>query len=499
MLRRPTPGQDQHLMDGTTPPRMTTEHHDLDPKNWDELRALGHRMLDDMFDHMRSLRDQPVWRPMPDAARAALTTPLPQTPSEPADIYADIQTLIAPYTAGNAHPRFMGWVQGGGNAIGVLSDMIASALNPNCGGRNHAAIEVERQVVAWSAQMLGLPPETTGVIVTGSSLANFIALTVARTKSAGPSVRRTGVGAHALTAYTSKAAHSCLTRAADQAGLGSDAMRLIRTDAQGRIDLEALRDRIATDREAGLKPFLVTGTAGTVSTGAVDNLAGLAALCREESLWFHVDAAYGAFAMLSPTLRPQLAGIEQADSVAFDFHKWGQVPYDAGIILVRDPEAHLAAFDHEADYQRREKRGLGSGQLWPCDLGPDLSRGFKALKVWTTLRTYGAEALGRIADQCCQVAAHIQARVQSDPRLELLAPLGLNIVCFRVKSENPDALNADILADIQEAGIAAPSSTLVDGHFAIRAAIVNHRTRIEDADAMLNALLQAAQTRRADL
>jgi len=487
-------------MDGGSAPLKVadrTGHRDLDPADWEQIRALGHRMMDDMIDHLRDLRHIPAWRKMPPEVRDALHLPLPLAPSEPAEIYQDIERLVTPYVTGNTHPRFMGWVHGGGNVMGMLAEMIAAGLNPNVGGRDHSAVLIERQVVSWSAEMIGMPPETSGVLVTGSSMANFIAVTVARTDFLGRDVRQTGVGAHKLTAYTSDAAHSCLPRAMDQAGLGSDALRMISIDRDHRIDLAALREAVARDRAAGCEPFMVTGTAGTVSTGAVDDLSALAAFCREQGLWFHVDAAYGAFGMLSPMLRPLLAGIEQADSVAFDFHKWGQVPYDAGIALVRDPKKHLAAFDHAADYLRREKRGLATGDLWPCDLGPDLSRGFRALKVWTTLRSYGTAALGRVAEQTCQIAAALGAAIEADPRLELLAPVGLNIVCFRVRADAAivDALNADILADIQEAGIAVPSSTLIDGKFAIRAAIVNHRTRIEDALAMLEAVLAAAASR----
>jgi glutamate/tyrosine decarboxylase-like PLP-dependent enzyme len=485
---------------GPASPRKTmtdTDHRDLDPADWDEVRALGHRMIDDMIDHLRDLRQIPAWQKMPPAVRDALHMPLPEQPTAPAAIYADIERYVTPYVTGNTHPRFMGWVHGGGNVMGMLAEMIAAGLNPNVGGRDHSAVLVERQVVAWSATMVGMPEDTSGVLVTGSSMANFIALTVARTAYLGGDVRRTGVGEHRLTAYTSEDAHSCMPRAMDQAGMGSDALRMIPSGPDHRIRLELLRAAVAADRAAGFEPFMVTGNAGTVSTGAVDDLAALGEFCRAEGLWFHVDAAYGAFGMLSPRLRPVLRGIERADSVAFDFHKWGQVPYDAGIALVRDPAKHLAAFDHAADYLRREKRGLATGELWPCDLGPDLSRGFRALKVWTTLRAYGTEALGRVAEQCCDIAAALGERILADARLELLAPVGLNVVCFRVRAPEAvvDALNADVLADIQEAGLAVPSSTMIDGKFAIRAAIVNHRTRVEDAFAMLDAVLAAAAKR----
>jgi aromatic-L-amino-acid/L-tryptophan decarboxylase len=244
------------------------------------------------------------------------------------------------------------------------------------------------------------------------------------------------------------------------------------------------------DRNAGLKPFLVVGSAGTVDIGAIDDLRALSALCREEQLWFHVDGAYGALGILSPMLAPRLAGIESADSIALDFHKWGQVPYDAGFLIVRDGDRHRDTFSAPAAYLRRETRGLAAGSAWPCDLGPDLSRGFRALKTWFTLKTYGTEKLGTIITRTCALARYLEARVLAEPRLQLLAPVQLNIVCFRYRAADANKVNGDIVIDIQESGIAAPSTTLLDGQLAIRAAIVNHRTDTCDIDALFAAVLE---------
>lgn len=242
----------------------------------------------------------------------------------------------------------------------------------------------------------------------------------------------------------------------------------------------------------------MTGSAGTVDTGAIDDLAALAQLCRDEGLWFHIDGAYGSLGMLSPELRPKLAGLSEADSIALDFHKWGQVNYDAGFLLVRDGEQHRATFAAPAAYLRRETRGLAGGSPWPCDFGPDLSRGFRALKTWFTLKTYGTERMGAMIAQTCAIARHLEARVQREPQLEMLAPVTLNIVCFRFRAPDgidADALNAEIVADIHESGLAAPSSTTIDGKLAIRAAIVNHRTTFEDVDRMVDAVLKFGSAR----
>jgi glutamate/tyrosine decarboxylase-like PLP-dependent enzyme len=324
-----------------------------------------------------------------------------------------------------------------------------------------------------------------------------MAVLVARTSALGSSVRERGIGDEGarLTAYASRAAHGCIAKAVDIAGFGSHALRHVDVDRSHRIDVAALRAQIDRDREAGLRPFLVVGTAGTVDIGAIDDLAALSALCREEKLWFHVDGAFGALGILSPAIAPRLAGIESADSIAFDFHKWGQVPYDAGFLMVRDGEMHRETFAAPASYLRREARGLAAGSPWPCDFGPDLSRGFRALKTWFTLKTYGTDKLGSVIARTCALAKYLEARILAEPRLELLAPVQLNIVCFRYRAADSEKVNRDIIADIQETGIAAPSSTMVDGKLAIRAAIVNHRTDTRDLDALLAAVITSGAAR----
>jgi len=474
----------------------------LDPGDWDQLRALGHRMLDDMIDHIAGVREQPVWQPIPETVRARFRGALPQAPSDLGDVYREFSEGIAPYATGNVHPGFMGWVHGGGSAVGMLAEMLAAGLNANLGGRDHMPIEVERQIVGWMRELFGFPREASGLFVTGTSMANLMAVLVARTSALGAAVRQSGVAGEGalLRAYTSKAAHGCIAKAMDIAGLGSEALRCVAVDSSHRVDVAALRDHILSDRKAGLKPFLVVASAGTVDIGAIDDLAAVAALCREQGLWFHVDGAFGALGMFSPVLAPRLAGIERADSIALDFHKWGQVPYDAGFLLVRDGERHRAAFAAPAAYLRRETRGLAAGSVWPCDLGPDLSRGFRALKTWFTLKTFGTQKLGAMMARTCALASYLEARVLAEPRLELLAPVNLNIVCFRYRGDDANTLNADVVVDIQESGIAAPSTTVLDGRLAIRAAIVNHRTDTCDIDALIAAVMEfgAQRSRHGD-
>ncbi|PPQ34176.1 pyridoxal phosphate-dependent decarboxylase family protein [Rhodopila globiformis] len=462
----------------------------LDPAEWRALRILGHQMLDDLFDDLEAVREGPVWQPMPDDIRAAWQAPLPHSGADPVDVYADYRRLVAPYGVGNRHPRFFGWVHGGGTVIGMLAEMLAAGLNANCGGRDHAPIEVERQVVRWAAEMLGFPKEAGGLVLSGTSMANFVAVLAARWAALGGAVREDGIGGTRLMAYASDGAHMCVARALDMAGLGSRSLRLIACDDAGRMRIPDLAERLEADRAAGMTPFMVVGTAGSVDIGAIDDLAGLAEMCRENGLWFHVDAAFGAMAMLSDRLQPLLRGIEQADSVVFDFHKWMQVPYAAGCIVVRDQAVLRAAFVRQADYLRPTGRGLTAGEPWPVDLGPELSRGFRALKVWMTIRTYGADRLRAVVEHCCVLAQRLAATIARTPELELVAPVALNIVCLRVAGGD-DATHDGIASWLQETGRSVLSTTTLGGRRVLRAAIVNHRTRASDVDAIVSDVLDA--------
>ena len=444
-------------------------------------------MLDDILDYLENIRDRPVWQPIPQAVRERFRGELPAGPSDLAAVHEEFTRYILPFAAGNVHPGFIGWVHGAGTPVGLVAEMLAAGLNANLGGRDHIPIEVERQVAGWMRKLFGFPESATGLFVTGASMANLIGVLVARDTELGFETRCAGVGAGGkrLAAYASAAVHGCIGRALDIAGIGSDALRRIAVDGRYRIDLGALRATIDADRRAGCTPFLLVGTAGTVDTGAIDNPDALAGLARAEGLWFHVDGAYGALAMLAPRLAPRLNGIERADSLAFDFHKWGQVPYDAGFVLVRDGVLHRQTFATAAPYLRREAQGLAAGSPWPCDFGPDLSRGFRALKTWFTLKVYGAEALGASIAHTCELARYLESRIAETPELELAAPVELNIVCFRYRTEEAHSVNARIAVELQESGVAAPSTTFVGGKLVIRAAIVNHRTQPADLDALV--------------
>ncbi len=467
----------------------------LDPADWEGLRALAHRMLDDALDYQQTLRERPVWQPVPDAAKAALDQPLPQEPQDAEAVYEDFRSHVLPYPMGNIHPRFWGWVMGGGTPLGVMAEMLAATMNPNMGGGEHGGVYVERQVLDWCKQMLGFPAGASGLLVSGGSMANFVALAAARNTQAGFDLRGAGLAAapRRMTVYASSEVHNSVYKAAQLLGLGEDGVRRIPVDAEYRMVIPALEVAIADDRAAGLLPFCVVGCAGTVNTGAFDDLQALADICRREGLWFHVDGAFGALAAIAPGLEHLTAGMERADSVAFDLHKWLYMPFEIGCVLVHDATAHRNTFAHTPAYLAHLDRGVAGGDLWFSDYGLQLTRGFRALKAWMSFKEHGIARYGRLIRQNVDQARYLAGLVDDAPDLERLAPVPLNIVCFRYNPGGMDdaglnELNQEILFELHERGIAVPTYTTLSGRYALRVANTNHRSRREDFEALATAV-----------
>ena len=468
----------------------------LDPADWPAYRALAHTMLDEAMSLLEGVRERPVWQPVTASATLELSRPLPLEPEGAEATAASALRAILPFATGNSHPRFFGWVHGSGTPGGVIADMLAAAMNSNAGGRDHGAIHVERQVIGWCRSLFGLPESASGLLVSGTSMATLIALTVARNSALGSDARKLGLGASArpLVGYTSSEAHSSVARAVEMLGLGNSALRSLPANSDFQLDPEALQAAIWADKAAGNTPFAVIATAGTVNTGAIDPLRRIADICTEEGVWLHVDGAFGALAMFSDALKPRLDGIERADSIAFDFHKWAHVVYDAGCVLVRDGVKHRETFSSRPTYLKGAARGLAAGEPWPCDFGPELSRGFRALKVWFTLKEHGTRRLGQSIEDNCRLARRLGELILAEPRLELIAPVSLNIACFRFCPDGfalaaLDDLNETIVAELQERGIAAPSTTRIGGKLAIRVNITNHRTRDADIELLISSVL----------
>ncbi len=478
---------------------MTSRPHEsLDPESWDEFRAHGHQVLDELFEWLRTLRDRPVWQPVPEEVRAALRRPLPQEGCGLKASWDEFRRSVLPYPWGNVHPRFWGWVNGTGSPSGALAELATAVINTNAGGGHQAAPYVEEQVIDWCKTMVGYPAEASGVLVTGGSVANLVALAAAR-DAGDPRITEEGLAAldGSPVLYASTQTHNSVDKAVRLLGLGQRAFRAVPVDAEFRIDLAALARAITDDRAAGRRPFCVVGNAGTVNTGAIDDLSALADLCEREGLWFHVDGAFGALAALSDRLRPLVAGMERADSIAYDLHKWLYMPYDVGCVLVRDREAHRRPFATKASYLAREARGAAPNDHDPGALGPELSREFRGLKVWMLLQEHGVAKYARLIEQNVEQAKYLAGLVQRHAELELMAPVPLNVVCLRYvgkgeggrgRGEALDALNRELLLRIQERGIAVPSATSLNERFAIRVAITNHRSRLDDFDLFVTAV-----------
>ena len=469
----------------------------LDPDDWEGLRKLGHRMVDDMLDHMATLRQQPAWQPVPQAVQTSLEQPLPIKPEPAEEVYEEFLSNVLPYTSGNRHPRSWGWVRGNGTALGMLADMLASGINAHLGGGQQAPTLVEEQVLTWLKEMMGMPASSSGLLTSGGTMANLLGLGVARHAKAGFDVREEGLqGSHPrLLVYCSTEAHMWARKSMEFLGLGHQSLRQIAVDEEYRISIPALAAQIAADRADGFRPIAVLGTAGTVSTGAVDDLAGLAELCGEEDLWFHVDGAFGALLNLSPRYAPMLRGMQQANSLAFDLHKWMYLPFDIGCVLIRDAAAHTAAFSAPASYLEPSERGMLAGGMTFSDRGLELTRNFKALKLWMSLKTHGVASFAALIEQNMEQAQHLSRSVLADRELELLAPTSMNIVCFRYRPwsdgqrlqldvETLNRLNRELVVRIQESGLYIVSGTVLGEQYAIRVANTNHRSRMEDFDSL---------------
>lgn len=463
----------------------------LDPADWSAARAVAHQIVDDAVDHLSGVRDRPAWQPMPGQVRQMFKTPVPGHPTPLADVYAEMRTSVLAYPMGNIHPRFFGWYMGASNFTGALADFIAAIDGSNLGGGNTGAAATDSQVVDWLKAMMGFPETAGGTLTSGGSMANMVGLTVARNAMAGVDVRAEGITnlPQPLRFYASDQVHSAHQKAVEALGFGSKALRQVPTDSDYRMDAAALAEMIAEDRAAGLRPACVIATAGTTNTGAIDDLVAIGALCRREGLWFHVDGCIGALIRIAPQNRDLVDGIDLADSLALDPHKWLQTPFECGCALVRDGRMHFETFNLHGEYLQLQDRGLAAG-VFLADYGFELSRGFKALKLWMSLKEQGVAKFGALIDQHIAMGGWLADQVRAAPDLELMAPQTINIVCFRYRGRGGTeadlkALNIEIMLRIQESGVAVPTDTTLRGRHTLRAAINNHRTRRTDLDLLV--------------
>jgi aromatic-L-amino-acid decarboxylase len=473
----------------------------LDPEEWESMRALGHRMLDDVMDYLETLRDRPVWQHAPQSVKAHFEGQPPPHPSPPEKVYQEYIDYILPYQLGNSHPRFWGWIAGSGTVTGMLAEMLAASTDSVSGSFSYVSNNyVEIQVIDWFKELLGYPRTASGLITSGCSSSNLIGLAVARNTMAGFDLRKEGMqnAPQKMTIYCSDEAHSSIQKAVELLGFGNDSLRRVPVNESMQINLAALEAAIKDDRANGFNPVCVVGAAGTTNTAAVDDLNALADICARERCWFHVDGAFGAWAAIAPEYKHLVAGMERADSLAFDLHKWMYLQYPVACILIRDAGHHRQAFSLTPTYLAHGEgdRGLtGVDVPWLSDYGFELSRGFHALKAWMTIKEHGTLKYGRLIRQNIDQAQYLARLVQSAPELELALPVSLNIVNFRYirpgcNDNELDALNKQIERELQERGIAVPSTVTLRGRNYLHVAVTNHRSRKEDFDLFVREVIR---------
>jgi len=476
----------------------------LDPEHF---RRLGHAAVDLVADYFAGIGAAPVFQPMSPAERATLMQEsLGAAGVQPETVLERFRAAVMPHAMGNGHPRFFGWVNSPPAPVGVVADFLAAALNPSCAGGDHAAIYVERAAVRWLMELIGWPTEgSMGLLVSGGSAATLIALAAARHRAAlqdGWNVRAEGLQ-HArpgFRIYVSPDGHSCIQKAAEILGLGVQAIHRVATDARHRMDVDSLRAAVTADRAAGQRPFCVAASAGTVGTGAIDPLDELADVCAAERLWLHVDGAYGALGAMLPSHRARYAGLDRADSIALDPHKWLSVPVECGAVLVRDGRLLREAFSLVPDYLRTEAdRGFG-GLPWYSEYGIQQTRGFRALKLWMTLQHLGRDGVRDLVARHLRLAQHLAGLVDAAPDLERLADVELSIVCFRYSPRDLtrderalDALNQRVMEEIQGAGATFLTQATIRGRFALRACILHYATTESDLAVLVDVVRETGR------
>jgi glutamate/tyrosine decarboxylase-like PLP-dependent enzyme len=470
------------------------------PIEWtrDEIQRVGRLVVDLIADHLTTLPDEPAFRPFPSTlAERMQTTPPPADGIGPDDILRTFAETIEPYPFGNGHPRFWGWVNSPPAVMGIFADALAAAMNPSCAGGNHAAIHVERQVLGWFRDLLQFPAESMGLLVSGGSMATMTALAVARYVNSGVDVRRDGLQSapQPFAFYMTAEGHSCARKAVELLGFGNASIRTVPVTGGFTMDVAALDATIARDCDAGVRPIAVIATAGTTNTGAIDDLAAIAEVCRRRGAWLHVDAAYGGPAILTDEYRDRIAAVTLADSVALDPHKWLFVPVEAGLVFVKNGEAMRSAFSLVPPYIRTAgSAGEVYGLPWFSEYGFQQTRGFRALKVWMAMQQFGVAGYKAALEENIALAAYLAERVAADSAFELMAPRGLSVVCFRYVDPALDgeeqvvAANRAILERLQLGGEAFITSTELAGRFVLRACIVNYRSTRADVERMLDAV-----------
>jgi len=468
----------------------------MDILNPEQFRALGYRAIDMIAEQLADLTDGPTRRPVPLDIRHGLEDqPIPQTGADPFDLLDRVQNEILAYPMGNPSPRFFAWVNSTPTPIGILGDLFAAAMSPSAAGGDQAATYVERAALTWVKDMLGFPQEAQGLFVSGGSKANLTCLAVMRHVMSDGKVRHEGMMAQdaPMIVYTSAHGHSCIEKTVSALGIGSQNLRIIPVDSQYRMDIPKLREAIAADRAAGLHPVCVAASAGTTNTGAIDLLDEIADLCEAEKMWFHIDGAYGGFGILAEQTEGLYKGMNRADSIAVDPHKWLYIPVECGCAIVRHADAMRATFSLVPAYLQEDR-----AEPWFSEYGLQQTRGFRALKVWLSIQHYGLDGYRKMITQDINTAYDLRRKLFTRSDFEVVTAGPLSVTCFRyvpagVTEDMLDDLQRQIVAWTNASARAFITSTMIDGKVVVRACHVNFRTTSEDLDVLLDTLTEAGQ------
>jgi len=468
----------------------------MDILNPEQFRALGYRAIDMIAEQLADLTDGPTRRPVPLDIRHGLEDqPIPQTGADPFDLLDRVQNEILAYPMGNPSPRFFAWVNSTPTPIGILGDLFAAAMSPSAAGGDQAATYVERAALTWVKDMLGFPQEAQGLFVSGGSKANLTCLAVMRHVMSDGKVRHEGMMAQdaPMIVYTSAHGHSCIEKTVSALGIGSQNLRIIPVDSQYRMDIPKLREAIAADRAAGLHPVCVAASAGTTNTGAIDLLDEIADLCEAEKMWFHIDGAYGGFGILAEQTEGLYKGMNRADSIAVDPHKWLYIPVECGCAIVRHADAMRATFSLVPAYLQEDR-----AEPWFSEYGLQQTRGFRALKVWLSIQHYGLDGYRKMITQDINTAYDLRRKLFTRSDFEVVTAGPLSVTCFRyvpagVPEDMLDDLQRQIVAWTNASARAFITSTMIDGKVVVRACHVNFRTTSEDLDVLLDTLTEAGQ------
>lgn len=470
----------------------------LDPEDWEKLRAFGHQMLDDQIDYLKNIRNQPYFPPTEEAVKA-LTTPLSNQGEGEEEVYNLFKEHIVPASFKWTRPDFWGMVIGTGSPYGMLIDMAISGLNSGSAG----VMFVNHQAIDWIKELLEYPKEAGGVFVSGGSEANFTGLAVARNKKADVDMKTKGMQnvSRLMTLYCSKEAHDCLDRSVELLGLGNEALRWIPTNENHQMDIHALEKEIQKDRENGFNPFCVVGTAGTVHTGAFDDLNSIADLCKKENLWFHIDGAFGSWVKLSKTHKHLADGLGRADSLAVDLHKWMNMPFAIGCTLVKDRLAHFSTFvyGHDAEYLKTGMRVHGDAVNNVLNLSLALSRPDYGSKVYMLLRAYGRDKYSNLVQQNIDQIIYFAELIRKEPNMETTVPVFSNVVCFRyvndeLNESDIEKLNRMILGELWKINLWMISDDTINGKYMLRVCNVNHRSKYSDFDVLVKNITTIGET-----